>query len=149
MDLLKENTKAPDFSLLGSDGQEHSLKKYAGKKIVLYFYPKDDTPGCTQESCDFRDYRSVIEANNAVILGVSADAMDAHHKFASKYDLDFVLLSDDSKTMCRDFKVLDEKDRIQRTTYIINEQGQIAKVYAHVQVDGHVEDILSVLPLLK
>ena len=149
MSKLHEGDAAPSFSLLGSDGNEHSLKKYAGRKVVLYFYPKDDTPGCTQEACDFRDYGNVIEANNAVILGVSGDSIDSHQKFKTKHDLEFVLLSDPELKMAKEYGVVGTNGRLNRTTFIINEAGRVAKIYENVDVNGHVEDIIALLPLIK
>jgi len=149
MNLLKVGDVAPEFCLQGSDGKEHRLQDFRDEKLVLYFYPKDSTPGCTQESCDFRDYKNVIEATEAKIVGVSADSIDSHKKFIDKHDLNFLLLSDPSKTMLTAYGVLKENGGIARTTYIIDAKGKIAKVYPQVSVAGHVEDIIADLPLIK
>jgi len=149
MALLKVGDAAPEFCLQGTDGLEHRLQDFRGEKLVLYFYPKDSTPGCTQESCDFRDYKNVIEATEAKIVGVSADSIESHEKFISKHDLNFLLLSDPSKAMLSAYGVLKENGGIARTTYIVDANGKIAKVYPQVSVAGHVEDIIADLPLIK
>lgn len=149
MALLNVGDLAPEFCLQGTDGKEHRLQDFRGEKLVLYFYPKDNTPGCTQESCDFRDYKNVIEATEAKIVGVSADSLESHEKFINKHDLNFLLLSDVSKTMLAAYGVLKENGGIARTTYIIDSNGKVAKVYPQVSVAGHVEDIIADLPLIQ
>jgi peroxiredoxin Q/BCP len=125
------------------------LKDYKGKKIVLYFYPKDMTSGCTVEACDFRDNIKKIEKKNAVVIGVSPDGTKSHVKFKNKYELPFTLLSDESKKMLEDYGVWQEKSMygrkymgVVRTTFIIDEKGKIEN-FEKVKVDGHVEEILS------
>ena len=145
MTLLKAGDKAPDFKLPGHDGKEYSLKNFAGKNVVLYFYPKDDTPGCTKEACSFRDNLPTFEGVNAAIVGVSADGKDSHNKFIDKYKLNFLLLSDPSKTMLKAYGVLKENGGIARTTYLIDGSGKIKHVFANVSVDGHTQEILKVL----
>ena len=101
---------APDFSLAGSDGKNHKLSDYRGKKVILYFYPKDNTPGCTTEACDFRDNINTINDLNAVVLGISKDNLNSHNKFIEKFNLPFVLLSDEDKTVCGLYDVIKEKN---------------------------------------
>ncbi len=149
---LKVGAKAPNFFLDGNDGQKYSLKDFKGKKIVLYFYPKDDTSGCTKEACSFRDNLSVIKRKGAIVVGVSPDPVKSHEKFSSKYDLNFLLLSDENKEMLQSFGVWQEKSMygrkymgVVRTTFIINEQGAISHIFPKVKVDGHTEEILKAL----
>lgn len=152
--VLQTGTNAPEFALPSDTGGMVSLKDFAGQKVVLYFYPKDDTPGCTQESCDFRDSFSRVQASGAVILGVSKDSVASHQKFKSKFSLPFPLLSDESGSVLEAYKVWNEKSMygktfmgIDRTTYLIdvdmNGKGIIRKVYPKVKVTGHVDEILN------
>jgi peroxiredoxin Q/BCP len=152
MPELKEGIKAPDFSLPSTEGKEISLKDYKGKKIVLYFYPKDDTPGCTQEACDFRDSASVFKKKDAVVLGVSPDPVKKHDKFREKYKLSFPLLSDESKAMLMKYGVWKEKSMygrkymgVERTTVVIDEQGKIRKIFPKVKVTDHYKEVLEAL----
>lgn len=148
----KIGDKAPDFSLTGDDGRKHSLKDFKGKKIVLFFYPKDDTSGCTKEACSFRDNTLLIKKKGAVILGVSGDSVESHKKFVSKYDLNFVLLSNEDRTVLDAYGVWKEKSMygrtfmgIERTTFIIDENGKISHIFPKVKVDGHTEEVLNAL----
>lgn len=148
--MLKAGDKAPDFALTSDTGEKISLKDFKGKKVVLYFYPKDMTSGCTAEACDFRDNVKKFEKKNTVILGVSADNMESHQKFKDKYNLPFKLLSDENKKVLRDYNVWQEKSMygkkymgIVRTTYVIDEKGKIEKVFDKVKVDGHIDELLS------
>ena len=141
---------APDFSLMGSDGKEHKLSDYRGKKVVLYFYPKDNTPGCTTEACDFRDNITEINSLNAVVLGVSKDNLNSHNKFIEKFNLPFILLSDEDKVVCALYDVIKEKNMygkkvlgIERSTFLIDEEGKLLKEYRKVKVKGHIEEVLS------
>jgi peroxiredoxin Q/BCP len=150
--LLKVGDEAPDFKLKADNGETVSLKDYKGKKVVLYFYPKDMTSGCTVEACDFRDNIKKIKKKNAVVIGVSADDTRRHVKFKEKYDLPFRLLSDESKKMLGDYGVWREKSMygkkymgIVRTTFVINEKGKIEKIWEKVSVAGHVEEVLGSL----
>jgi peroxiredoxin Q/BCP len=150
--MLKPGDKAPDFKLKSDSGEILSLKDYKGKKVVLYFYPKDMTSGCTVEACDFRDNIKKFEKNNAVVIGVSADDTKSHVKFKEKYDLSFTLLSDESHKMLVDYGVWQEKSMygkkyqgIVRTTFVIDGNGKIEKVFEKVKVDGHVNEILELL----
>lgn len=142
--------KAPDFSLLNDKGEEISLKDFKGKKVVLYFYPKDDTSGCTKEACDFRDKIKVFEKNKIVVIGVSKDSVKSHDKFRKKYNLPFMLLSDENLDVLKKYDVWKEKSMygrkymgIERTTFIIDEKGVIKEIYSKVKVDGHVDEVLS------
>ena len=152
MAILTIGNIAPNFSLLAIDGKKYSLKDFKGKKIVLYFYPKDDTSGCTAEACSFRDNLSAIKKKGAVVIGVSPDGIKSHEKFVSKYDLNFPLLSDESKEILTEYGVWQEKSMygrkymgVVRTTFIIDEKGKISHVFPKVTVDGHTEEILTTL----
>ena len=152
MNVLQVGEKAPAFSLLGSDGKNYSLKDFKGKKIVLYFYPKDDTSGCTKEACSFRDNLSAITKKGAVVIGISPDGIKAHEKFISKYDLNFLLLSDEEKTILQKYGVWKEKSMygrkymgVERTTFIIDEKGKISHLFPKVKVDGHTEEVIAAL----
>jgi|ERR1041385_3169999 peroxiredoxin Q/BCP len=148
--MLKVGNKAPDFTLLSTDGKEISLKDYRGKKVVLYFYPKDDTPGCTKEACSFRDNIARVRKKGAEVLGISADSVKSHKKFAEKFDLPFPLLSDETKEVIKVYGVWQEKSfmgkkymGIVRTTVIIDEKGNIAHIFTKVKVDGHTDEVLE------
>jgi len=150
--MIEEGKKSPPFKLFDQGGKAHSLKDYLGKKIVLYFYPKDNTPGCTKEACNFRDEFAVFKKSNAVILGVSADAVKSHKNFSEKFSLPFPLLSDESKEMIENYGVWKEKSMygkkymgIERTTVIIDESGKIKKIFPKVKVEGHTEEVLEAL----
>lgn len=149
---LKEGIKAPDFKLIGSDDKEHSLSDYLGKKVIIYFYPKDNTPGCTIEANDFNDNIAKIEELNAMVIGISRDSISSHKKFCVKYSLSFLLLSDADETVCKMYDVIKEKNMygkktlgIERSTFIIDEHGIIKKIFRKVKVDGHVESVISEL----
>ena len=152
----KENEKAPDFDLPASDGRNISLKNLRGKKVVLYFYPKDDTPGCTVEACGFRDAIKDIEKQDAVVLGVSPDGGDSHQKFVRKFNLPFILLSDEAKKTCLDYGVWVQKSLygraymgVERTTFVIDGQGKIVKIFEKVKPQGHEREVLEILKTLK
>ena len=147
--MLREGSPAPDFSAKGDDGRQYSLVDFRGRKVVLYFYPKDDTPGCTVEACGFRDALADIGGRNTTIIGVSRDGFESHRKFKAKYGLNFLLLSDEDADMCRKYGVLREKNMygkksigVQRSTFIIDGNGIIVKVFPAVRPDGHVMEIL-------
>ena len=149
---LKVGQKAPAFSLPNQDGKIVNLSDYKGKKIVLYFYPKDDTPGCTKESCAFRDGIDEIHDIAAEVIGVSADSVESHKKFSKKYNLNFPLLSDESKKMIHSYGVWKEKSLygrkfmgIERTTFMINENGKIDEIFRKVKVARHLEEVLDEL----
>lgn len=152
MPTLEIGDHAPEFSLLGDDGKTHSLGELKGKKIVLFFYPKDDTSGCTKEACSFRDNLSQLKKKGAVVVGVSADSVDSHKSFISKYDLNFALLSDESRSVLETYGVWKQKSfmgrkymGIERTTFIIDEKGKISHIFPKVKVDGHTEEVLNAL----
>jgi peroxiredoxin Q/BCP len=150
---LKKGDPVPDFSLPASNGQKVSLRDYKGKKrVVLYFYPKDDTPGCTREACDFRDTIGEFAAQDAVILGVSLDDEASHKKFVQKYSLPFTLLSDVDNKVSRSYGVYKQKNMygktywgIERTTFVIDKDGRIAKIYPKVKVENHINEVLDFL----
>jgi peroxiredoxin Q/BCP len=153
---LKVGQKAPPFTLLDDNGQKVSLSDFKGRKVVLYFYPKDDTPGCTREACAFRDGNEDLRDSRAVVLGVSADSVESHKKFSTKYDLNFPLLSDVDKKALQAYSVWKEKSLygrkfmgIERTTFVIDEEGKISHIFPKVKVDGHFEDVLGELELLS
>ena len=148
--MIEINSIVPNFSLIGSDKKEHSLSDYKGKKIILYFYPRDNTPGCSTEACDFRDNNSIIQDMNAIVIGVSRDSLKSHDKFIEKFNLPFLLLSDEDETLCNLFGVIKEKNMygkkvmgIERSTFIINEEGILVKEYRKVKVKGHIDTILE------
>jgi peroxiredoxin Q/BCP len=150
--MLKVGDKAPDFTLISDEGKDFSLKDLKGKKVILYFYPKDDTEACTQEACSFRDNINVIEKKNAVVIGVSKDNTKSHVKFKKKYDLNFTLLSDENRKMLEAYGVWKEKSMfgkkymgIIRTTFLIDEKGDIKEIWEKVTVKGHIENIISKL----
>ncbi len=149
---LKAGDVAPDFTIPDYDGKEVALAGFRGKKIVLYFYPRDNTPGCTKEACSFRDGNAEIKRLGAVVIGVSVDSVVSHMKFRDKYGLNFSLLSDAKKDVVQAYGVWKEKSLygrkfmgIERTTFIIDEYGRIAKIFHGVKVDGHLEEVLNYL----
>ncbi len=152
--MIKEGQKAPDFSLPSSEG-EISLKSLKGKTVVLYFYPKDDTPGCTREACAFRDAQAAIKKTGAVVLGVSPDSVDSHGRFKTKYKLNFPLLSDADKSVAKKYGAFGEKTMygkkvvgMIRSTFVIGPDGVVRKVFPRVRVDGHDEQVLAALKTL-
>jgi len=150
--MLKEGNKAPVFTLPDQNGKKVTLKDFLGKKVVLYFYPKDMTSGCTAEACDFRDSHPNFKKVKAAILGISKDSVDSHKKFADKYELPFTLLSDEDKKVVEKYGVWKEKSMygkkymgIERTTVIIDEKGKVQKIFPKVKVKGHVEEVFNEL----
>jgi thioredoxin-dependent peroxiredoxin len=150
--MLKIGNKAPDFNLLSGDGKKYSLKDFAGRKLVLYFYPRDNTSGCTKEARSFENKRAVMKKNGAIVVGVSTDSADSHAKFASKYGLTFPLLSDEKKSVVKVFGVWKEKSMygkkyfgVERTTVVIDEKGIIRHIFHRVKVEGHADEVLNVL----
>jgi len=144
---VKAGDPAPDFEGPTSDGSRLGLKDFLGKKsVVLYFYPKDDTPGCTKEACSFRDNLKPIRAMGAEIVGVSLDSIQSHSKFASKYGLTFPLISDKEKRIANAYGVLkDTGTSTNRVTFIIDKTGKVAKVFPKVDVTKHTEEVVSAL----
>jgi peroxiredoxin Q/BCP len=152
---LRTGQNAPAFELPADTGEVFSLAGLKGKKVVLYFYPKDDTPGCTQEACDFRDNFARVQAAGAVVLGISKDSIELHKKFKAKHSLPFALLADVDGKMIQDYGVWKEKSMygrtymgIERTTFLIDENGKIRKIYPKVKVSGHVDEVLKDLKSL-
>jgi peroxiredoxin Q/BCP len=150
--MIKEGQEAPDFTLPSSGGGEISLRALRGKNVVLYFYPKDDTPGCTKEACAFRDSQSKIKKSGAVVLGVSPDSLASHDKFRTKYKLNFPLLADSDKAVAKKYGAFGEKvmygKRVVgmiRSTFVIDGAGVVRKVFPRVRVDGHDEQVLGAL----
>lgn len=141
---------APDFTLQASDGSNVSLSDFRGKNVVLYFYPKDMTPGCTTEACGFRDYHKDFEGQDTVILGVSPDPVDRHNKFIDKHDLPFLLLADEDHEVAEMYDVWKTKNMfgkeskgIERSTFLIDKEGKLVKEWRKVQVKDHVEEALD------
>ena len=150
--MLEAQMKAPDFNLFDKDGNTVRLSDFQGKKVVLYFYPKDNTPGCTQQACAFAASYEQFKTQNVVVIGISKDSVASHQKFAQKYDLPFILLSDPELQAIQAYDVWQEKKLygkvsmgVVRTTYIINEQGIIEKVMPKVKPDTNAADILAYL----
>ncbi|BDH63054.1 putative peroxiredoxin YgaF [Lysinibacillus sp. PLM2] len=146
------NEKAPDYTLLNEKGEQVTLSDFRGKKVVLYFYPKDMTPGCTTEACDFRDRHESFEKLNAVILGVSGDSSERHTKFIEKYGLPFSLLVDADHQVAEDYGVWVLKKMygreymgIERSTFLIDEQGIIVKEWRKVKVKNHIDEVLETI----
>lgn len=144
--------KAPAFSVLDETGKAVTLAQFSGKPVVLYFYPKDDTPGCTKEACDIRDSWSRVQATGAVVLGVSKDSVASHVKFKQKFSLPYSLLADEDGKLCASYDVWKEKSMygrkymgIERTTFVIDRAGKIRKVFPKVKVEGHIDEILAAL----
>lgn len=149
---LKVGSKAPDFTLPTGDVRHLSLKELRGKKIVLYFYPKDNTSGCTKEACAFRDEIKVFHKKGSVVVGVSVDTPESHRKFSEKFDLSFPLVSDEKKELVKKYGVWKEKSMygrkymgVERTTFLIDGTGTITQIYRKVKVDGHAEEVLKAL----
>lgn len=152
MPIPQTGHPAPDFQLKDHHGNDVKLSRLRGKNVVLYFYPKDNTPGCTREACDFRDEHSALEAAGAVVLGVSPDDAKSHQKFATKFSLPFPLLVDPGNQVAGSYGVWGEKSLygrtflgITRATFLIDTEGKVARVWPKVKVDGHVQEILQAL----
>lgn len=149
---IEKNQPAPQFTLLDENGISHQLSDYLGKPVVLYFYPKDDTPGCTTEACEFRDDYSAYEDAGVVILGVSPDSVKSHKKFKEKYDLPFTILSDEDHAVCELYGVWGEKNMygrkyfgVLRTTFLIGSDGRMIEIFENVKPKGHSTQVLAAL----
>ncbi len=149
---LKEGDKAPDFTTTATDGRQISLSDLKGKNVILYFYPRDDTPGCTKESCAFRDLFSKFKEKGAVVLGVSVDSVKSHAKFTEKYTLPFPLLADEDKSIVQAYGVWGEKSFLgrkymgtHRVTFLIGGDGRIRKIWPKVKPEAHAKEVLEFL----
>lgn len=143
---------APNFTLPSDGGKTVTLSDFIGKKVILYFYPKDSTSGCTKEACSFRDYKLNFDKKNTIIIGISKDSVKSHEKFKEKERLNFVLASDETGDICQKYGVWAEKSMygrkyfgIERSTFLINEEGKILKIWRKVSVPGHVEDVFQTI----
>ena len=150
--MLEVGNKAPSFTLMGDDGKEYSLEKYKGKKVLLYFYPKDNTPGCTKEACSLRDWNDEIIKRGVTVMGVSKDTIQSHNKFREKHNLNFILLSDPEKSVHMAYDAWGEKKLYGkvslgtiRKTFLIDENGNIEKIWNKVAVATHGEDVVKYL----
>lgn len=150
--MIKEGDKAPDFTLPATGGARVRLSDLRGSNVVLYFYPKDNTPGCTKEACSFRDQSAALKRAGAIVLGVSTDSVASHEKFAKKYGLPFPLLSDEDKSVVKAYGVWKKKSLygrlfkgVERTTFLINDRGVVARVFPKVKVEGHTREVLDAL----
>ena len=146
--MLKEFSMAPDFRLSGLDGKTHCLSQQKGKYVIVYFYPRDNTPGCTTEACDFNDNVGLIADNNCVVYGISRDGITSHQKFSDKYNLNFILLSDEALDAHKAFKVLNDNKTV-RSTFLINKEGKIVKIWPKVSVKDHVKEVVKELLALR
>ncbi|MDA1313990.1 MAG: thioredoxin-dependent thiol peroxidase [Acidobacteria bacterium] len=148
--MVKVGNKAPEFAGVTDTGDKINLKDLRGKTVVLYFYPKDNTPGCTTESCDFRDSFAAFKKKNAVVLGVSPDSVKSHEKFKTKFELPFPLIADEDHSIAEKYGVWKEKSMygrkymgIERSTFVIAPDGKVAAIFDKVKVKGHVDDVLG------
>jgi peroxiredoxin Q/BCP len=151
-DWIEVGETAPPFRLKSDDGSQIALKDLRGSPVVLYFYPKDDTPGCTKEACAFRDLKSKLTAAGAKVLGVSPDSVSSHEKFRDKYQLNFPLLADPDHKVTEQYGAWRERNMygkrsmgVQRATYLIDREGKVARVWKRVQVDGHDQQVLEAI----
>jgi peroxiredoxin Q/BCP len=156
MPKLKIGAKAPQFNLPDQDGQMHDLKKYLGEWILIYFYPKDDTPGCTTEACSVRDNLPKLDKLKLRVFGISTDSVKSHRKFADKFELPFTLLSDEAKEVVKKYYVWQKKKFMgkeymgtMRTSFLIDPKGTIVKIYENVKPDKHVQEVMTDLKNLE
>lgn len=150
--MLEKLTQVPDFELLDENEKKHRLSDYKGRPVLLYFYPKDDTPGCATEACEFRDDYDEYEKAGVVILGVSPDSPKSHKKFKEKYDLPFTLLADDDHQLCEQFGVWAKKKMygreyfgVLRTSFLIDSEGKLVEIFENVKPKGHSQQVLAAL----
>lgn len=155
-DWIEEGDAAPAFTLLNDQGEKVKLSQFKGQYVVLYFYPRDDTPGCTREACSFRDQQPALQESGAVVLGISTDDVASHAKFRDKYSLNFPLLVDADHAIAEKYGAWREKNMygkksmgIQRCTFLIDPKGKVQKVWKRVKVDGHDQQVLDALKALK
>lgn len=141
--LLKPGEEAPDFEALDQHGRPVRLRDHRGRPVVLYFYPADDTPGCTAEACGFRDDAGAWRAAGAVVMGVSTQGMDSHRRFADRFRLDFTLVADPGKQVCRAYGTLGFTGLAKRVTYLVGPDGRVAKVWEQVSPRGHSRDVME------
>ncbi len=153
--MLTEGELAPDFTLATDTGEDLTLSSLRGRPVVLYFYPKDDTPGCTTESCEFRDMMPRFDESKAVILGVSPDDVKSHQKFKVKFDLTFPLIADTDKVAANAYDVWKEKSMygkkymgVERTTFLIDAEGRIARIFSKVKPEGHAAEVMEAVAAL-
>ncbi len=156
MSKLKTGDKAPNFNLSDQDGKTHNLKDYVGQWILLYFYPKDDTPGCTTEACSLRDNLPKFKKLKVLVFGVSTDSIKSHRKFADKFDLPFILLADENKELVKSYDVYKPKKFMgreflgtMRESFLISPNGKIAKIYESVKPTDHADQVLADLVILQ
>ena len=154
--MIKENTKAPDFKLPSTSKKDYSLKDSTGNYVIIYFYPKDDTPGCTTETIDFNKLLPKFKKLNCEILGISKDNLNSHEKFKNKYKIKFDLLADEEKKVLKKYKVWAKKKfmgreflGIVRTTFLIDKKGKILKIWNNVKVNGHAQEVLETLENIR
>jgi peroxiredoxin Q/BCP len=154
--MLEAGKPAPDFTLADQNGNTVTLSKLKGSPVVIYFYPKDDTPGCTKEACDFRDRTADFKKVGATVLGISPDDVTSHAKFAKKFELPFPLLADVGNKVCELYGVWKEKSMygkkymgVERTTFVIDAKGVVRKIYPKVKVDGHGQDVFDAVTAIK
>jgi peroxiredoxin Q/BCP len=155
-DWVEPGQRAPAFTLTADDGSKVRLAELKGRPIVLYFYPKDDTPGCTREACAFRDRHTQLKQSGAIVLGVSGDSIESHGKFRDKYGLNYPLLADENHKVAEKYGAWREKNMygkksigIVRSTFLIDASGKVAKIWKHVKVDGHDAEVLKALTELQ
>lgn len=148
--MVQLHSQAPDFSLQDQDGVTHTLLQYRGKKVLIYFYPKDDTPGCTTEACNFRDNYEALTQSGLVVLGISKDEVKSHKKFAEKFSLPFPLLADEDTLVCQAYGVWGLKKfmgreymGIERMSFLIDEKGEVAKIYEAVKPKEHTQEVIT------
>ena len=151
---MQVNDRAPEFNVPDENGRQVALKDYRGRNVVLFFFPKADTPGCTIEACGFRDAYSRIQTAGAVVLGISADPPEKQKKFREKYNLPYTLLADTDRKVCEAYGVLKEKNMygkksigIERTTFVIGPDGKIARKFAKIKVEGHADEVMAALKI--